>query len=207
MTEGSSNGALRSYAARILRENDVGTWTKAAPQQYPHQWSWDAAFVAVGWAHLDVKRAFVELENLFAAQWSTGMVPHIVFDPTADADAYFPGPTRWACGISPNAPTHGSATSGICQPPVHAIAAARIWEKADANTKPQLKRLYPRLLRWHRYLMTQRDPERSGLISIYHPWESGTDNSPRWDRVLAGIEIGEVPPYRRRDNVHVTDST
>jgi glucosylglycerate hydrolase len=54
-------------------------------------------------------------------------------------------------------------------------------------------------LLWHRYLLTYRDPEGSGLITIFHPWESGTDNSPRWDTPLAAAEIGDLTPYPRYD--------
>ena len=63
---------LRDQAAAVLRANDQGPWTRAAPRLYPHQWSWDSAFIAIGWAHLDTGRALTELEELFAAQWATG---------------------------------------------------------------------------------------------------------------------------------------
>jgi len=88
--------SLRDQAAAVLRGNDAGGWTKASPLLYPHQWSWDSAFIAIGWAHLDVRRAMTELEQLFAAQWSTGMVPHIVFRAGQDT-RYFPGPEWWDC--------------------------------------------------------------------------------------------------------------
>ena len=86
-----SDVALSDRAAAVLRGNDAGGWTKASPLLYPHQWSWDSAFIAVGWAHLDVRRAMTELEHLFAAQWPTGLVPHIVFRAGSDVP-YFPGP-------------------------------------------------------------------------------------------------------------------
>lgn len=200
---------LASRAAQILRENDRGGWTKAAPELYPHQWSWDAAFVAIGWAHVDTSRAFTELESLFSAQWASGMVPHIVFDPEAAEASYFPGPSRWDCRISVAAPDSGPRTSGICQPPVHAIALGQIWAKASDEpaaepARRRLAALFPQVLRWHRYLMTRRDPERSGLVTIYHPWESGSDNSPRWDTALAAVRVGnDLPPFRRRDTRHV----
>jgi hypothetical protein len=41
---------LAARAAYLLRGNDLGTMTTAAPRLYPHMWSWDAAFVAVGLA-------------------------------------------------------------------------------------------------------------------------------------------------------------
>ena len=42
---------------------------------------------------------------------------------------------------------------------------------------------------------------------IYHPWESGRDNSPLWDESLDRIHIreGELPPYQRRD-IHIADA-
>jgi hypothetical protein len=64
--------------------------------------------------------------------------------------------------------------------------------------RARVRALYPRLLAWHRYLAEKRDPEGSGLITIYHPWE-GTDNSPRWDTALARIAVGAIPPYARTD--------
>ena len=64
----------------VLRANDVGGWTKPAPRLYPHQWSWDSAFIAIGLAHLDPGRALGELEHLFEAQWTDGRVPHIVIN-------------------------------------------------------------------------------------------------------------------------------
>ena len=203
-------GDLAQRAAAVLRANDLGGWTKAAPALYPHQWSWDAAFIAIGLAHLDPRRALRELETLFAAQWRTGMVPHIVFNPAA-AD-YFPGPDRWdTAALTPNAP-QAPQTSGLCQPPVHAIAVRAIWEaasrRADAvadETRAAIRRLYPRLLDWHRYLATARDPEGSGLVTIVHPWESGSDNSPRLDSALAAVTVGDLPPYTRSDLQHVAD--
>jgi glycogen debranching enzyme len=44
-----------------------------------------------------------------------------------------------------------------------------------------------------------------GLLTVYHPWESGNDNSPRWDSALANVVVGDVPPFVRRDLAHVAD--
>jgi len=199
--------ALRDRAAAVLRANDAGTWTKASPHLYPHQWSWDSAFNAIGWAHLDAGRALTELEGLFAAQWATGMVPHIVFRAGPD-EPYFPGPDWWDCEISPAAPAGPLRTTGICQPPVHALALQRIWQLTPPSRRPEIRArirvLYPRLVGWHRYLATQRDPEQSGLVTVYHPWE-GTDNSPRWDQALARIKAPDPGPYTRVDNRQLTD--
>ena len=34
-----------------------------------------------------------------------------------------------------------------------------------------------------------RDPKKTGLVSILHPWESGYDNSPIWDDPMEKIII------------------
>src|SRR5690606_16815254 len=66
---------LRQRAIAVLDANRLEGWTKAAPQLYPHQWSWDSAFVAVGLARIDPDRAMEEMRSLFRAQWRNGMIP------------------------------------------------------------------------------------------------------------------------------------
>jgi glucosylglycerate hydrolase len=71
-----------------------------------------------------------------------------------------------------------------------------------------LAAVYPRLLAWHRYLARHRDPIGSGLLTIYHGWESGMDNSPRWDEAYSRVTVGpDLPPYQRRDTRIVTDTS
>jgi hypothetical protein len=215
LSEGSRSGSfdgVNPLATDVLRRNGLKSWTKPAPSLYPHQWSWDSAFIALGLAHVDNRRATDELETLFTGQWSTGKVPHIVFNPEAPPKSYFPDAERWnSSALSEDAPS-GPRTSGLCQPPVHAIAVRRIWQTARGKDEDRVARArsflsgnYRRLFAWHHYLTTARDPEGSGLVTIYHPWESGTDNSPRWDAALERISVGEVPSYTRYDLKHVTD--
>ena len=93
-------------AAAVLRENDMGGWTRASPTLYPHQWSWDTAFIAIGLAHLDTGRAAGEIRSLLEHQWENGKIPHIVFNPEAPPESYFPGPEHWASAAdAPDAPS------------------------------------------------------------------------------------------------------
>ncbi|MFC7448480.1 glucosylglycerate hydrolase [Rhodococcus daqingensis] len=203
---------LAARAAYLLRGNDLGTMTSAAPRLYPHMWSWDAAFVAVGLAPLSVERAVVELDTLLSAQWGNGMIPHIVF--ANGVDGYFPGPARWACReLAATAPV-APQTSGITQPPVHAIAVQRILDHSRRHGRSTravaeefLDRRWGDLVRWHRWLATARDPKDNGRISLYHGWESGMDNSPRWDAAYANVIPGPVPPYLREDTAIISDPT
>jgi hypothetical protein len=194
---------LRAAAARVLFGSWTGASTVPSRTLYPHQWSWDSAFVAIGLRHMSPRRAQRELESLFGAQWTDGRVPHIVFHPSVPAEAYFPGPDFWRsshAGAAAGAPP-GPQTSGIVQPPVHALAALLV-HQADPDASAArdfLARLYPRLAAWHGYLAAHRDLGGEGLVAVLHPWESGMDNSPCWDRPLAAVEPVPAGGFRRAD--------
>lgn len=199
---------LAARAAEILRANDTGALIKAAPSLYPHQWSWDAAFITVGLAHVDLDRAVAEMRHLLRGQWRNGMIPQIQFNPDVDKYAYFPDAGRWAVQLVTTDAPRTVHTSGIVQPPVHAMAVRQLCENAEPERAREIAReFFAPLREWHRYLLSARDPENSGLVTIVHPWESGMDNSPRWDAALARIEVpaDDLPPYTRRDLTHVSD--
>jgi hypothetical protein len=213
---------LWQIAVTTLEHNWRHDHTVPSRTLYPHQWSWDTGFIAIGLARVAPARAWQDLRTLFSAQWSDGRVPHIVFA-TSDGrnDRYFPGPDFWrAHTLLPGGPSRsrGSetgarpanglgtwrqvATSGIVQPPVHALAALEIYRRSpDPASVDQLRWLYPRLVAQQRYLSTHRDIGGAGLASIVHPWESGQDNSPAWDAALAAVPVdtGLLERYRRRD--------
>ena len=135
-TAPGTESRLAVRARQVLRRNDMGDWTRAAPDLYPHQWSWDSAFIAIGLAHFNTRRAVRELLALFERQWRTGKVPHIVFNPEAPPHSYFPGPDHWACAAaSPDAPPAPPYTTCLCQPPVHAVATLRVWEAGEGRSK------------------------------------------------------------------------
>jgi len=199
MTE---DGALEQQAAAVLRGNDVGGYTKPSPRLYPHQWNWDSAFIAIGWAHLDWVRAVREIETLLSGQWINGMLPHIRYNP--QVTDYAPGPEWWGA-----VPVRDAAqiTSGISQPPVLASAVYAV-----GLLQPDLRR---RLAWWAQvfeplreallYFSRHRTVGESPLIVIVHPWESGLDNSPRWDFVV-GQGYKPSRPYRRVDTTLVDAS-
>jgi hypothetical protein len=197
---------LGRRARDVLAANDLGTMVTAAPNLYPHMWSWDAAFVAAGLSTMNVARALQELDYLLAAQWNSGMIPHIVF---SDVPGYFPDVERWGTrGASPE----GVQSSGICQPPVHATMLRRIVERAtaaggeDARLAVEFaRRTLPQWIRWHEWLRSSRGGDGSGLLTIYHGWESGMDNSPRFDGPYSRVQPREMEPFVRTDTLKVTD--
>ncbi|MBB4935209.1 hypothetical protein F4561_006103 [Lipingzhangella halophila] len=195
---------LRRAATAVLLRNWTGRSTVPSRGLYPHQWSWDSAFITLGLRHVSARRAQQELESLLGAQWADGRLPHIVFDPATPSGAYFPGPEFWDAGASAAGPPAGVRTSGIIQPPVHALAA---WETHRANPAESarrgfLSRVYPRLVAWHRYLGERRDLGGRGLAAIVHPWESGMDNSPVWDGPLDRVTPWSPGSFQRRDLDH-----
>lgn len=192
---------LHNAAVAVLNGNWTGTATLPSRTQYPHQWSWDSAFISIGWAHCAPERARQELAALFTGQWGSGRVPQIVFNPEADPGAYFPGPDFWRSHTIPEAPE--TATSGIVQPPVHARAVLTTYlANPSADSRRFLAALYPRLCAWHGYLHRHRNAGGAGLAAIVHPWESGLDNSPAWDHAI-GDESDEDIPFARRDMIHI----
>jgi hypothetical protein len=183
----------------VLDANWMGHATRASARLYPHQWSWDSACIAIGYARSNQARAQAELRWLFAGQWADGLLPHIRF---ADNGRYFPGPEFWQTQRSPRAPKHPK-TSGIVQPPVHATAVWHVYRYARNGDRAEqfLRELMPGLVAWHEYLYRGRTRGADGLIEIWHPWESGMDNSPLWDDALARISPAHdaIPAYERVD--------
>ncbi len=192
---------LAFRAREVLEANWLGHATRPSPGLYPHQWSWDAGFVAIGYSRYDTRRAIQELRSLFRGQWSDGMLPHIVF--TEGTHSYFPGPSYWATHRSPHAPPR-PRTSGIVQPPIHATAALRVFENASDRTEAirLLEEAMPRLAAWHGYLHRERVRPDVGLVEIWHPWESGMDNSPLWDTALSRLVPDGVRSWVRADLEH-----
>ncbi|HEX8345369.1 MAG TPA: hypothetical protein VF657_11650, partial [Actinoplanes sp.] len=197
---------LWKSAAAVLDANWSDDHMVPSRELYPHQWSWDTAFTAIGLAYTNPTRAWHDLRHLFEAQWPDGRVPHIVFDPrTAEAD-YFPGPGFWDVPAYADRPARSS--TALVQPPLHAVAAWEVYRRSAGHgaacalqARAELAWLYPRLVAQQEYLLGARDAGGTGLASIVHPWESGLDNSPAWDAALAAVpaDLSVLERHRRRD--------
>lgn len=187
----------RDAAQTLLTANDRGGYTVPNANVYPFQWNWDSAFVALGFATFDEPRAWTELDTLMSAQWADGMVPHIIFHQLADG--YYPGPEAWGT-------QHVPPTSGISQPPVAASVALKLFRTArdPQFARQRAQNLLPKLLAWHRWWHEIRDPDRSGLVTCVHPWESGRDNLPDWDEPLAAVIPKVDVSALRKDLTHVS---
>jgi hypothetical protein len=188
---------MDEIARAILAKNDRGGgYTVPTDRLYPFQWNWDSAFAAMAFATFDADRAFRELERLVEGQWDDGMIPHIVFH--APSDTHFPGPEVWGTA-------HKVATSGITQPPVFGMALRHVYQSAmgQPDLLDRTRALFRCALGSHRWWLRARDPTELGLVSILHPWGSGSDNSPAWDEALTRVPTTIATAFRRKDTSHV----
>jgi hypothetical protein len=168
---------LEAAAKKVLAFNDLGTSTRPAAGLYPHQWLWDSCFIAIGLRHLSIARAQQEIRSLLKGQWKNGMLPYIIF---GDARDYHAGPDFWQSQRSPDCPKNVQSTGGT-QPPVVAEAVVRIGQLLSTKErKAWYAEVYPALAAYHEWLYRERDPKHTGLVVLFHSWETGLDNNLAW---------------------------
>jgi len=160
---------------------------------YPAQWNWDSAFIALGYSYFNLNHALKEITTLLDGQWKDGMVPHILFHDTNTN--YYPNYTAWNCGNKIH-------SSGITQPPILSTILKLILDKNKISNKQtkEVKKIVKKIIRFHEWFIKFRDPKKTGLVSILHPWESGYDNSPIWDEPMEKVTIEKNLKYKRADN-------
>jgi hypothetical protein len=147
---------------------------------YPWQWLWDSCFHAVIWLELgEPDRARVEVDHALAVQDGTGFVPHMNYERGPDTHADFWG---------------RRGASSITQPPMYGHALAECARRGE----PVPGALLERARRGLEFLLRRRARHLpSGLVVLAHPWESGADDSPRWDD-LCPEGISRETWYRRK---------
>lgn len=156
-------------------------YTVPSPENYPYQWLWDSCFHAIIYTHFSVDNAKREILSLLSKQFENGLIPHMIYW-EKDQSTSFPV-IKWG----------KKDTSAITQPPMVAYAVWAIYQKD--KDKSFIKKVYPHLYHFYRYLLTERDPHGNQLIGIMNPDESGEDNSPRFD-----IPLGLPPVHVLKEN-------
>jgi len=192
---------LLEQAKNILQKNLRGQFTVPTDRLYPFQWNWDSGFVSIGFANYNIDAAINEISSLLLGQWANGMIPHIIFH-SENEKTYFPNWDFWDAHVNAGAPQQPK-TSGITQPPVLGFALECLLNKHSDNEKVInfVKSVFLKIKKYHEFWYKYRDPNREGLVFIFHPWESGRDNSPIWDDALSLIDLkkANIPKYTRRD--------
>jgi hypothetical protein len=155
--------AVETETRRVLERNWVPEpgFTMPNRRKYPWQWLWDSCFHAIARSALSDPRCTRELENVFSLQLPSGFVPHM---------GYQTNPARsLALWSSPG-------RSDITQPPMYGHALRVLAARGFA-----VAQLFEVASKGLRYLFEHRRDPASGLIRVLHPWETGCDDSPRWD--------------------------
>lgn len=206
---------LRAACLAVLEKNSKGNFTIPCAGLYPFQWLWDSAFIAVGWSHIDHARARAEFQSLFDAQWSNGLMPHIIYHDDDAGKSYFPGSAFQGASRNPDSPRH-IVTSGITQPPNLGAMLGLLFDnertenaKQTPSNTPSVpnpifyKKAIQSIFRFHEYLYRDRDPHNEGLVYIRHNWEAGTDNCTQFDAIWQTFEPIDYA-IQRRDTQHVS---
>lgn len=168
--QSSGHEQVVEHSLKILDEASVDGWRVPNKDIYPHQWLWDSCFHAIALTALGKQtEAVVEMENMFSVQSPEGFLPHMGYhsDPEASLDLWCqPG------------------FSNITQPPMYGHALRVMKESLPSKSilHQRIDALIQKAelgLEW--LLRHRRWFEPSSLAIICHPWETGCDDSLRWD--------------------------
>lgn len=173
--------AVREAARGVLEAHWVPEgYTVPNPETYPWQWLWDSCFHAVCWAELGDERSLTELQTALSVQDEDGFVPHMnyVREPGVAADL-------WG----------RDEASSITQPPMYGHAVAELVRRGVEVDEETVARAEHGL----RFLLFDRRRLPNGLVALCHPWESGADDSPRWDHFCpGGFSLESWRPIKNR---------
>ncbi|RMH78827.1 MAG: hypothetical protein D6683_07140 [Actinomyces sp.] len=143
-------------------------YTAPHPEVYPWLWSWDSCFHALVWARLGrPDRALIELAEVFAHQGPDGFVPHMGYQRRPGHHAAFWGRPASSC---------------ITQPPIFGHTVAELARRGIEVPERLVEASRAGVL----FLLRHRRRDPSGLVRVVHPWETGCDDSPRWDDLCPG---------------------
>jgi len=127
-------------------------------------WNWDSAFHAVGVSRFDTILAKESILGFLQFQTDNGLIPDVIEENGFMEDTY-------------------------SKPPLFAWATEIVYRKD--NDLEFLKLVYPKLVLNEKYLTENRqykglfyydsDDKESDMHLTHVKWESGWDNSPRWD--------------------------
>jgi hypothetical protein len=149
--------------AGLLNQRYFFTREALAPSKihYVGVWHWDQFFHAIAYRHINTKLAEDQLRILIDHQRADGMLPDAIHDE----------------GLI----THLSkpVEADVTKPPLMAWTVLKLFEKS--GHLDFLYEVYGPLLRWQNW-WTSANLDENGLCMYRHPFSSGLDDSPLWDK-------------------------
>ncbi|MHA1405830.1 MAG: MGH1-like glycoside hydrolase domain-containing protein [Candidatus Heimdallarchaeaceae archaeon] len=187
---------ITDLAKKLLSENTVRleltdetnnnkvVYTSPSSNTYIQQWFWDSCLHSLVWLKIGkCKRATQEIESLELGKGEKEFFPHMIFWRKKRDVYWFLFDSLYPTGRH----------SELIQPP---IIGYTLLEMVKNNCSISHK-IIENVFFHYKYIMDVRDPEKSGLITIVHPWESGLDSSPKFDLELQDKKFMRVMQWRR----------
>ncbi len=166
------------YAGNLVKVHD-GVFHMPSKGKYSSLFGWDSGWHAISMSRIDPAVAASELTVLTDRQLDNGRISH---------DTHFkelePKSSNWSRLGTRMGQSQFDAEgrSAMIDPPSYIIAAEKVYE--ETKDRAWLDKVLPRLEKCIHYLTHDRDLFGDGLVSVIHPWETGTDSSPAYDKIL-----------------------
>jgi len=168
---------LREGYSTFLKDHYC--YIQPSPEKYPFQWFWDTFFhVYILCALKEFDLAKKNLQSLFSMQEEDGFVGHMIY-----WKSLLP-PSVWQLLEShPTLQQFRPHMSAMIQPTFAAQTLERIYQ--DTLDEEYLKKMLPKIRRYHEWLIVERCFEDNNLIFIISPFESGIDEKPSYDPLIS----------------------
>jgi putative isomerase len=173
--------ATYAYAWWIMANNLIGPQGQVAYEammpsklSYVGLWLWDSAMHALAYRYVDPDLARNQIRAMLAAQLDDGMLPDAIYDEGVIATIDHP------------------ISAEVTKPPILAWAALKLHE---TDPDPDfLQEIYVPLVRWNAWWFAMNDDDVDGLAQYNHPYSSGLDDNPLWDRGMP-VESPDLNTY------------
>ena len=179
---------LLARASQVLEDNVIdmpnapwGSCTGIRPSPGPYRgvWNWDSAFHALTVSRWDYALAQQQFRIFFLCQGEDGLFPDVIFEDGKRMDNY-------------------------SKPPVFPWAFVEVYRRHPDRSF--LEEAYPYYVKNERFWRTKRFEEAEGLFHYdavhvdndwltHIKWESGMDDSPRWDKKIQELWPVDLNSY------------
>jgi len=171
--------ARRIFSLNLVN-SEIGRFHLPSNTNYSRFYAWDSGWNVISQSAFDPEGAYQELAAIFKGlQVESGYIAHEALVPEFQKAK---DPTFQAFG---NDYFDAQGKCRIIDPPSFLVAAEVLYNKSkDAR----ILALLPKMQKCLDYLTGPRDLFGDGLVSIIHPWESGTDLAPAYDEAF-GVNV------------------